>query len=1011
MNPGDLFQFNPIINALGWTLMHSIWVIGLIAGFVKLGLWRMRHWAPELQYRLVTLGFIAMIISHVAIFMLLFEPAATIPQVVPELVIPVQEQVQMEERTTQITFFEGDGEDQNIWSFVDRAVPVVTLLWFIGFLFFLVRFGVNLQQLYIIRRTGLTRVDNNMLSLLGDCKRRLGIHQSIQFWWSEKILDPVTIGHFKPMILLPVGMINALTVEEVEMILLHELMHIRRRDFLINVLQTLMEVVFFYHPLVWWMSKTLRTLREHSCDDGAINCCQDPQLYAKTLLHLQKLQLLTTNPLAMQMSKLFTHRIKRLFGYQEQAISTRSKSVVFSIMIVSLLFLYSFTQNLKASYAPLEDHDPVQQLIENLTADTENVSSEVYSFQKPNHAIYRIGNSNIGFDFRSDVVLSDDVWQLGKIDANNNLTNARILLNNVECYSAKADEVDQVLSIRRLDSIRMYVGPKSVEKYGAFGNRGVVSYFLNHDNRPVRKDLSQVVVDKSIPELESKRVFLAIDDPEDIDPNHMIVTPNRIKDLFSKRNRVLQQRPILKNLGSNMGYDLRKVKVNTASWFIGSEMIPFDRAEIWINDRPHQLVSKDKVQSTQEITIDSIYVIEPKFAKRKYGKTFENGLIIFYSSDVPISSKTNNAEERKLGGEDLSKEERTPSRKVYAFDYFESFEPDQVVSHDEILAKWAALQVSEQQIQSREMTPNCLEYEDRGLKEKVCFETKHGVRLVGKITKVTKTKPRRPWFYLNDLPLTTKLTEYYPEKLKGIEADSIVRLIGFEATKRYGWEARGGVWLFYKDYESKEVRNSVGKEQMVEEGGEKKKLTFHVKGKLEVRGDLTKNKMPEDEHLYFLNDKRLKTPEGAEYPPEIADFKGDSAIILIGQEAIDYAGPEGEKGVLLLYDDHHRADDLVEILLPDVVVVGYHPKTSKLTVTPNPAQSRINYGFHLAEESNPYAYIVNVNGQIVMDWELGLLPVGDHQPFKNVSQLPQGTYYLIMDIKGRSLKAPFLITR
>ena len=95
---------------------------------------------------------------------------------------------------------------------------------------------------------------------LKPAKKRLNIIVEVNLLASNRITDPITLGHFKPLILLPVGMVNALTAKEVEMVLLHELMHIKRKDYLINVLQSLLEVLFFYHPLIWWMSKTLRTV-------------------------------------------------------------------------------------------------------------------------------------------------------------------------------------------------------------------------------------------------------------------------------------------------------------------------------------------------------------------------------------------------------------------------------------------------------------------------------------------------------------------------------------------------------------------------------------------------------------------------------------------------------------------------------------------------------------------------------------------------------------------------------
>ena len=90
----------------------------------------------------------------------------------------------------------------------------------------------------------------------------------------------------RPVILLPVAAVAALTPAQVEAILAHELAHIRRHDFLINLLQTLGETALFYHPAVWWISSRIRTEREHCCDDVAVSVCGDAREYAAALTEL-----------------------------------------------------------------------------------------------------------------------------------------------------------------------------------------------------------------------------------------------------------------------------------------------------------------------------------------------------------------------------------------------------------------------------------------------------------------------------------------------------------------------------------------------------------------------------------------------------------------------------------------------------------------------------------------------------------------------------------------------------
>jgi tetratricopeptide (TPR) repeat protein len=98
----------------------------------------------------------------------------------------------------------------------------------------------------------------------------------------------MVIGYLKPVILLPVGLATSLPIDQVEAILAHEMAHIRRNDYLINLLKSLMEVIFFYHPAIWWISSMLEIEREHCCDDTAIRICGNEKSLQSALLNLQQ---------------------------------------------------------------------------------------------------------------------------------------------------------------------------------------------------------------------------------------------------------------------------------------------------------------------------------------------------------------------------------------------------------------------------------------------------------------------------------------------------------------------------------------------------------------------------------------------------------------------------------------------------------------------------------------------------------------------------------------------------
>jgi beta-lactamase regulating signal transducer with metallopeptidase domain len=96
------------------------------------------------------------------------------------------------------------------------------------------------------------------------------------------------IGWLRPVILLPVSVLAGLTPQMMEAILAHELAHIRRHDYLLNMLQTAIETLLFYHPAVWWVGRKIRQERENCCDDLAVTACGDALIYARALTALSR---------------------------------------------------------------------------------------------------------------------------------------------------------------------------------------------------------------------------------------------------------------------------------------------------------------------------------------------------------------------------------------------------------------------------------------------------------------------------------------------------------------------------------------------------------------------------------------------------------------------------------------------------------------------------------------------------------------------------------------------------
>ncbi|HVW02409.1 MAG TPA: M56 family metallopeptidase, partial [Planctomycetaceae bacterium] len=163
-----------------------------------------------------------------------------------------------------------------------------------------------------LRRVGRMAVPDHIADLLQALARQLRVRQAVEVALSSLVEVPVAIGWLRPLVLLPASAVVGLTPAQLQAVLAHELAHIRRHDFLVNVLQTIFETLFFHHPAVWWVSSRLRQEREHCCDDLALELCPDRKEYARMLLSLEELR--TVIPALSIRGGALSDRVRRILG-------------------------------------------------------------------------------------------------------------------------------------------------------------------------------------------------------------------------------------------------------------------------------------------------------------------------------------------------------------------------------------------------------------------------------------------------------------------------------------------------------------------------------------------------------------------------------------------------------------------------------------------------------------------------------------------------------------------------
>jgi len=271
-----------VVHALGWTLLHSLWQGGAIA-LVSLVLLPRLHTA-RLRYQAAFAGLLTLLCAAMFTFYWLYEPAESISVTnLSAADAALVAQIPAEALLAQPDFW----EQANSW--IDARHPLIVGLWLLGFGFFLLRLVGGLWWVKQLRMAASPLSNPAWHERVNELARRLGQSKPVALLESAIVRVPLTIGWLKPVILLPVGLVNQLSVAEVEALLAHELAHIARRDWLFNLLQAFIEALFYYHPVVWWLSATVRRERENSCDDTALSLTGNRLAYAKALLQVQEM--------------------------------------------------------------------------------------------------------------------------------------------------------------------------------------------------------------------------------------------------------------------------------------------------------------------------------------------------------------------------------------------------------------------------------------------------------------------------------------------------------------------------------------------------------------------------------------------------------------------------------------------------------------------------------------------------------------------------------------------------
>ncbi|MGK2856540.1 MAG: M56 family metallopeptidase [Thermoanaerobaculia bacterium] len=326
----------PLADAIGRALVHLVWQASLVALLLAGVLAAMRRSGANARYA----------VSCAALALIVVLPLATGALAwrgdVP-LASPSAEPTRAS--TVAMPFPAPDAEPSRHAATpgalasipLDPALPWVVGFWLAGVTLLSARIALALVSARRLADSGIETLPRAWSATLARLADAMGIDRAVRLLESTRVDGPTVVGWFSPVILVPASALSGLTPQQLETVLAHELAHIRRHDFAVNFLQTLVETLFFYHPAVWWISSRVRVEREHCCDDDAVALCGDAVGYARALATLEEMRAARVpSPALAATGGALLGRVRRLLGLTADELgAARPIAALIALMLVS----------------------------------------------------------------------------------------------------------------------------------------------------------------------------------------------------------------------------------------------------------------------------------------------------------------------------------------------------------------------------------------------------------------------------------------------------------------------------------------------------------------------------------------------------------------------------------------------------------------------------------------------------------------------------------------------------
>jgi beta-lactamase regulating signal transducer with metallopeptidase domain len=323
----NLVNQSAFLKALGWSLLDSLWQMGVLWLIYVVLTANGRKFNARQRHTLALLSLAGGSCWFLINLVINFYNAAAEPAMLTLLVNAG------EALNTSQSF------KSNVASWLEQVLPFLSVAYLLITVLLFGRFYRQYRFTRQLFHQGLQKINPELRMFLQQAVQHMSIPKKVNIWLSSRVDTPLTIGFWKPVILLPIAAVNNLTLEQTEAIILHELNHIRRHDYLVNLLIACTDIILFFNPFAQLFSAIIRREREHSCDDMVLQFRYDASQYARALLMLEQSRLQMAPALAVAATghnSLLLNRVKRMLT-NEPVITTTLNQKLIAWLLSALL--------------------------------------------------------------------------------------------------------------------------------------------------------------------------------------------------------------------------------------------------------------------------------------------------------------------------------------------------------------------------------------------------------------------------------------------------------------------------------------------------------------------------------------------------------------------------------------------------------------------------------------------------------------------------------------------------